>query len=72
MVDRATRYQNAMNQIQGRGKSGQPQPVDIPDNTLDRHVKAVRPVHRISLCPVQFLRRMAHAGSRTYHRSSNR
>ena len=50
MVDRATRYQNAMNQIQGRNRPGQPQAaVDIPDNTLERHVKAVRLAHRILL-----------------------
>ena len=40
MVDRATRYQNAMNQIQERKKPGQP--VEIPDNTQERHVKSVR------------------------------
>jgi hypothetical protein len=40
MVDRATRYQNAMNQIQERNKPGQP--VDIPDNTQERLVKSVR------------------------------
>lgn len=40
MVDRATRYQNAMNQIQERNKPGQS--VEIPDNTQERHVKSVR------------------------------
>jgi len=71
MVDRATRYQNAMNQIQGRNRPGQPQAaVDIPDNTLERHVKAVRPVHRISLS--SFSKRMTHAGSPTYYGSSSR
>lgn len=44
MVDRVTRYQNAMQQIEERNKqSGQTVPVDIPDNTLERHVKNVRP-----------------------------
>lgn len=44
MVDRATRYQNAMNQIQERNKPGQAvkQVVDVPDNTYERHVKSVR------------------------------
>jgi hypothetical protein len=41
MVDRATRYQNAMAQIQERKQPGQA--VDIPDNTTERHVKNVRP-----------------------------
>jgi len=63
MVDRVTRYQNAMNQIQGRNRSGPPQAVDIPDNTLERHVKAVRPV--LSHLSVQFLKPMTHAGSPT-------
>jgi hypothetical protein len=40
MVDRATRYQNAMNKIQERKKPGQA--VDVPDNTYERHVKSVR------------------------------
>jgi len=39
MVDRATRYQNAMNQIQERNK--QVQAVEIPDETYERHVKSV-------------------------------
>ncbi len=43
MVDRATRYQNAMHQIQERKKPGQGQAVDIPDNTHGRHVNSVRP-----------------------------
>jgi hypothetical protein len=42
MVDRATRYQNAMNQIQERNKPGQSVAVEIPDNTQERHVKSVR------------------------------
>jgi hypothetical protein len=42
MVDRATRYQNAMNQIQERNKQGHPVQVEIPDNTQERHVKSVR------------------------------
>jgi hypothetical protein len=42
MVDRATRYQNAMNQIQERNKPGQPVLAEIPDNTQERHVKSVR------------------------------
>jgi hypothetical protein len=43
MVDRATRYQNAMNQIQERNRPGQ-QAVEIPgaDVTQERHVKSVR------------------------------
>jgi hypothetical protein len=43
MVDRATRYQNAMNQIQERNKPkpGQ-QPVEVPDDTYERQVKSVR------------------------------
>ena len=40
MVDRATRYQNAMHQIQERNK--QVSAVEIPDNTQERHVKSVR------------------------------
>ncbi|KAI0002543.1 Metallo-dependent phosphatase-like protein [Russula compacta] len=40
MVDRATRYQNAMNQIQERNKPGQAV-VDIPPNTHERLVRAV-------------------------------
>jgi hypothetical protein len=39
-MDRATRYQNAMNQIQERNKAGQA--VEIPDNTQERHAKSVR------------------------------
>jgi hypothetical protein len=39
MVDRATRYQNAMTQIQERGKTGQV--VEIPDR-IERQVKSVR------------------------------
>lgn len=42
MVDRATRYQNAMNQIQERNKPGQPVLAEIPANTQERHVKSVR------------------------------
>lgn len=42
MVDRATRYQNAMNQIQERNRQAQPVQVEIPDNTQERHVKSVR------------------------------
>jgi hypothetical protein len=71
MVDRATRYQNAVNQIQGRNKPGQPQAaVDIPDNTLERHVKAVCPVS--SYLAVQFLKRITRTGSPTHYGSSNR
>lgn len=51
MVDRATRYQNAMNQIQERNKNTQSQAVDVPDNTYERHAKAVRPFIAY-LCPV--------------------
>ncbi len=40
MVDRATRYQNAMTQIQERKKPGQA--IEIPANTHERHVKTVR------------------------------
>lgn len=44
MVDRATRYQNAMHQIQERNRAGPAVvPVDVPDNTVERHVKNVRP-----------------------------
>ena len=43
MVDRATRYQNAMNQIQERERNKQVHVVEIPDNTQERHVKSVRP-----------------------------
>jgi hypothetical protein len=42
MVDRATRYKNAANQIQERKKPGQTQIVDVPDNTQERQVKGVR------------------------------
>jgi hypothetical protein len=48
MVDRATHYQNAMNQIQERNKQGTSQAEDIPENTHERLVKAVRPF--ISSC----------------------
>jgi hypothetical protein len=41
MVDRATHYQNAMNQIQERNNK-QVHNFEIPDNTQERHVKAVR------------------------------
>jgi serine/threonine-protein phosphatase 2B catalytic subunit len=41
MVDRATRYHNVMHQIQERNNPNQPHAVDIPDNTLERHVKTV-------------------------------
>jgi hypothetical protein len=48
MVDRATRYQNAMNQIQERKQPGQA--VDIPENTTGRHVRNVRLfIHRVSV-----------------------
>ncbi|KAH9965239.1 Metallo-dependent phosphatase [Russula dissimulans] len=40
MVDRATRYQNVMNQIQERNKPGQAV-VDVPPDTHERHVKHV-------------------------------
>ncbi len=43
MVDRATRYHNAVHQIQERNKPSQPHAVDIPDNTLERHAKTVSP-----------------------------
>jgi len=44
MLDRATRYKNAANQIQERErkKPGQVQVVDVPDNTQERQVKGVR------------------------------
>ena len=45
MVDRVTRYQNAMQQIEERNRqSGHIVPVDVPDNTIERHVKNVRPL----------------------------
>lgn len=50
MVDRTTRYQNAMNQIQERNKLAQA--VDIPDNTQERHVKSVRLLFIACLFPL--------------------
>ena len=41
-IDRATRYQNAMHQIQERNRPGHAVAVEIPDNTQERHVKSVR------------------------------
>jgi len=44
MVDRATRYKNAMNQIQERNRPGQTsQMVDVPPDTHERHARSVRP-----------------------------
>jgi hypothetical protein len=48
MVNRATHYKNAMNQIQERNKQGPSQVVDIQEDTHERQVKAVRPF--ISSC----------------------
>jgi hypothetical protein len=58
-MNRATRYQNAMHQIQERNKNTQSQAVDVPANTLERHAKSVRPFvaylclvpQRSYLCP---------------------
>lgn len=40
MVDRITHYQNALSRIQEKNKTGHA--VDIPPNTLERHMKDVR------------------------------
>ncbi|KAF8504454.1 Metallo-dependent phosphatase [Russula emetica] len=52
MVDRATRYQNAMNQIQERNKVGHA--VEIPDNTQERHAKSVQQPARTPPTDEQF------------------
>lgn len=75
MVDRATRYQNAMHQIQERINPSQTHAVDIPDNTLERHVKTVSPfiaslcVRSLSAEPLLF---SLCAGAPTCYGSSNK
>lgn len=71
MVDRATRYQNAMNQIQERNKPGHAV-VDIPPDTHERHVKAVRRSICVRVCIRLSQTSFACTGASTYENMSNR